>query len=113
MIEVDADTGIIRKIIKVFDTINIMSLLTQKFINSMHGGNSFPSLNGYSLFVFASRYNTEKYYGKVYKNELEYSFLNVRYNSKNQAFFTRRRMERVCIRSIQGIFVRSYIYSPC
>jgi phosphoenolpyruvate synthase/pyruvate phosphate dikinase len=78
-VEVDADNGVVKML-------NTSKLLAQEFIDSMHGGNSIPSLNGYSLFVFASGYNTEKYYGRVYKKELEYSFLNVRYGSKTQAF---------------------------
>lgn len=78
-VEVDADNGVVK-------VLNTGKLLAQEFIDGMRGGNSIPSLNGYSLFVFGSGYNTEKYYGGVYKKELEYSFLNVRHDSKTQAF---------------------------
>lgn len=61
--------------------------LVDKFIKELGGNNIAPPLNNFSLFILGSGYNTKKYYGKVYKSQPAYSFLNISKNGNSQGFF--------------------------
>jgi phosphohistidine swiveling domain-containing protein len=65
---------------------NENKLLAKNFIEDLKGTKPVPPLNNYSLYVFGSGYNTEKYYGSVYKHQSKYNFLNIRCNGHTQAF---------------------------
>lgn len=63
-------------------------LLAQKFIDDLSGEKSIPPLNNYSLFIFGSGYNTAKYFKNVFKKEVDYTLLNVRYDGNTQTFLS-------------------------
>lgn len=63
-------------------------LLAQKFIDDLNGEKSIPPLNNYSLFIFGSGYNTAKYFKSVFKKEVDYTLLNVRYDGNTQTFLS-------------------------
>jgi phosphoenolpyruvate synthase/pyruvate phosphate dikinase len=81
MVEVDANNGLVRILNPSND-----ELLAQKYINELAGAKSFPPLNNYSLFIFGSGYNTEKYFKGVYKKESIYTCLNIRYQGQTQTY---------------------------
>ncbi len=82
-VEVDADNGIVKII---FSKSNV--LLAQKFIDDLNDEKSIPPLNNYSLFIFGSGYNTAKYFKNVFKKEVNYTLLNVRYDGNTQTFLS-------------------------
>lgn len=61
-------------------------LLAQKFIDELAGAWPIVPLNNYSLFIFGSGYNTEKYFGGVYKEQTPYAVFDIRFNGETQTF---------------------------
>jgi phosphohistidine swiveling domain-containing protein len=55
LVEVDADNGIIKIIINAEDN------LVNRFLSDIKGSVIFPPINGYSLYVYSSEFNSRKY----------------------------------------------------
>ncbi|MEN9558474.1 MAG: Phosphoenolpyruvate synthase [Candidatus Parcubacteria bacterium] len=79
-VEVDANNGIVR----ILSRQSEQKLLAQKFIDELGGDKIYPPLHNYSLFIFGSRYNTEKYYSPVFHCGVNYGLINIRHHGQTQ-----------------------------
>jgi phosphohistidine swiveling domain-containing protein len=65
---------------------NKSTILAKKFLLEIKESGYLTTLHNYSLFIFGSGYNTEKYYQSVFKKQPAYSLLNLRFKGKTESF---------------------------